>query len=62
MTTITGTWVVCLDNSGFEVSLEIRKTYLALPDPTAAAKGQLRIVDESGADYLYSELRFGATP
>ena len=62
MTTITGIWVVCLDNSGFEVSLEIRKTYLALPDPIAAAKGQLRIVDESGADYLYSERRFGATP
>ena len=60
MTTNTGTLVVCLDNSGYEVSLERRKIYIALPDPAAAAKGQLRVVDESGEDYLYPERRFVA--
>ncbi|MDT0498250.1 hypothetical protein RM530_12865 [Algiphilus sp. W345] len=40
-------------NSGYEVSLEPRKLYEVLPDPAAAKQGQVRVVDESGEDYLY---------
>src|SRR6266705_4150208 len=45
--------VLCLRNKGYEVSLERRKIYRVLPDRDAAAHGQLRVVDESGEDYLY---------
>ena len=49
---------ICLDNAGYEVSLERRKIYVALPDIKAERLGHLRIVDESGADYLYPCERF----
>jgi hypothetical protein len=56
-----GAWfVVCLNNDGYEVSLERNKIYLALPDPQAAAAGDIRVIDESGEDYLFSEERFVA--
>jgi len=45
--------VVCLCNSGYEVSLELRKIYEALPDEDATKQRQLRVTDESGEDYLY---------
>lgn len=45
--------VICLDNSGYEVSLERRKIYMALADTKAQKHGLLRVVDESGEDYLY---------
>ena len=45
--------MVCLRNDGYEVSLERRKIYAALPDAGAAKHGQVRIIDESGEDYLY---------
>ncbi|HXZ69133.1 MAG TPA: hypothetical protein VEH07_11120 [Alphaproteobacteria bacterium] len=45
--------VVCIDNEGYEVSLERRKIYQALSDPDAVKHKQLRIIDESGEDYLY---------
>ena len=45
--------VLCLRNKGYEVSHERRKIYAALPDRDAEAHGQLRVVDESGEDYLY---------
>jgi hypothetical protein len=44
---------ICLDNAGYEVSLERRKIYAALPDTRAERVGYLRVVDESGEDYLY---------
>lgn len=50
--------VICLDNSGYEVSLERRKIYVALPDAQAEQVGKLRIIDESGEDYLYPYDRF----
>lgn len=50
--------VICLDNSGYEVSLERRKIYVAVPDAKAQRHGQLRVVDESGEDYLYPADRF----
>lgn len=49
---------ICLDNVGYEVSLERRKIYVALPDLKAEQLGHLRIVDESGEDYLYPCERF----
>ena len=49
---------ICLDNSGYEVSLEKRKIYVGLPDARAQRLGQVRIIDESGEDYLYPADRF----
>ena len=46
-------FVVCLKNKGYEVSLELRKIYQALPDADAAKHRQVRVIDESGDDYLY---------
>jgi hypothetical protein len=46
-------FVVCLRNDGYPASLEQHKIYRALPDVEAAKQGDLRIVDESGEDYLY---------
>lgn len=46
-------FVVCLKNDGYAASLEVHKIYRILPDPEAEKDGDLRIVDESGEDYLY---------
>ena len=53
-------FVVCVDNSGYEASLELHKIYPLIPDPDAAGDGDVRIVDESGEDYLYASSRFVA--
>jgi len=50
--------VICLDNEGYEVSLERRKIYVAIPDARAEKLGQVRIIDESGDDYLYPKDSF----
>ena len=52
--------VICVKNDGYAVSLERRKLYVALADAQAAKHGQLRIVDESGEDYLYPQEFFVA--
>jgi hypothetical protein len=49
---------ICLDNSGYEVSLEKRKIYVGVPDARAERLGHIRIVDESGESYLYPADRF----
>ncbi len=54
----SGRLVLCLRNDGYEVSLEPRKTYAALPDRDAAAHDQLRVIDESGDDYLFPAALF----
>jgi hypothetical protein len=46
-------FVVCVRNDAYPASLERRKIYRALHDATAQRHGQLRVVDESGEDYLY---------
>ena len=46
-------FVVCVRNTGYPASLEVRKIYTTLPDRMAEAHGMLRVVDESGEDYLY---------
>jgi hypothetical protein len=49
----TAGFVVCVRNEGYEASLELRKIYQAIPDTGAARHHLLRVVDESGEDYLY---------
>jgi hypothetical protein len=49
---------ICLDNSGYEVSLEKRKIYVGVPDARAERLGHIRIIDESGDSYLYPADRF----
>jgi len=48
------TFAICLDNEGYEASLELRKIYKVVPPEANDPKGYIRIVDESGEDYLYS--------
>ena len=51
-------FAVCLKNKDYPASLELRKLYRIIPDTTAAKHNQVRIVDESGEDYLYPEDSF----
>jgi hypothetical protein len=51
-------FVVCLSTDGYKASLEPRKIYVAIRDAAAERQGLLRVVDESGEDYLYSRARF----
>ena len=48
-------FVVCIKNKDYGASLELRKIYQVLPDATAATHGLIRVIDESGEDYLYPE-------
>ncbi len=51
-------FAICIKNEGYPASLELRKVYQVMPDASVAAQHQLRIVDESGEDYLYPEEYF----
>ena len=51
-------FVVCVRNVGHPASLELRKLYRLLPDEQASKHCQVRVVDESGEDYLYPEEYF----
>jgi len=53
-------FVVCIKNAGYPASLELHKIYRVLPDRDAAEDGDVRIVDESGEDYLYPASYFAA--
>ncbi len=53
-------YVVCVENADYPVSLELHKIYRTLPDEDALATGDLRIVDESGEDYLFPATAFVA--
>lgn len=48
-------FAVCIRNDGYEVSLELRKLYEILDDAEAREPGQVRVIDESGEDYLYPD-------
>ena len=52
--------MLCVRNDGYEVSLERRKLYPTIPDPRATAAGQIRVIDESGEDYLFPRTLFVA--
>jgi len=51
-------FAVCLRNGGFAASLEVRKLYPFINDPEAEANNLIRVVDESGEDYLYPKKAF----
>ena len=51
-------FVLCIKNRGYPASLETRKIYRVLADEAAGTRGLLRIVDESGEDYLYPSKLF----
>jgi hypothetical protein len=53
-------FALCVDNAGYEASLERNKIYVIVRDDHAEREGDLRIVDESGEDYLFSSDRFVA--
>jgi hypothetical protein len=50
---ISSGFAVCIKNAGYRASLELHKIYRVVPDEAAAAEGDIRVVDESGEDYLY---------
>jgi hypothetical protein len=50
--------VICLNNEGYAASLEKRKLYVMLRDAEAEKHGLVRIIDESGDDYLYPKTFF----
>ena len=54
----TPEFVVCINNADYPVSLELHKIYRVLPDKDASAEGDIRIIDESGEDYLYPASNF----
>jgi hypothetical protein len=51
----TSEFAVCIKNQGYAASLEVRKLYPVLEDANAEAERLVRIIDESGEDYLYPE-------
>lgn len=52
------TFAICIKNEDYEASLELRKLYEVLPDPKSEQLGMVRVVDESGEDYLYPQAFF----
>ena len=51
-------FVVCINNEGYPASLELHKIYRVVPDKDAIAEKDLRVIDESGEDYLYPSSYF----
>lgn len=51
-------YVVCIDNTDYTASLEKHKIYRVVRDEVARDDGDLRVIDESGEDYLYPAARF----
>ena len=49
----TTRFVICVNNSEYPASLELFKIYRIIPDKEAQADGDMRVVDESGEDYLF---------
>ena len=54
----TKPFALCIDNTDYGASLVVGKVYRILPDPRAAKDDLVRIVDESGEDYLYHKSHF----
>jgi hypothetical protein len=51
-------FAICLDNEGYEAALELRKIYQVLAPEANDQKDYVRVIDESGEDYLYSKKAF----
>ena len=47
-------FAVCVDNRDYPASLELHKIYRVIEDPDAESEGDVRVIDESGEDYLYA--------
>lgn len=60
MSARTKRFAICVKNQGYEASLELRKIYEVLPDAAGETHRQIRVVDESGSDYLYPSDLFAA--
>ena len=50
---VNQSFAVCIGNEGFAASLEVRKLYPVVTDTEAEANDLIRVIDESGEDYLY---------
>ncbi|HEY2322015.1 MAG TPA: hypothetical protein VGJ82_04040 [Thermoanaerobaculia bacterium] len=55
-------FVICVKNAGYLASLEVRKLYEVLEDAVAEQDGMIRVIDESGEDYLFPGDMFVAAP
>ncbi len=55
---LTNPYVLCIDNGGYPESLEVRKVYAVVPDDRADARQYVRVIDETGEDYLYPSKYF----
>ena len=51
-------FAVCVDNTDYQASLILGKIYRLLPDPKAEQDDLIRVIDESGEDYLYHKSNF----
>lgn len=51
-------FVVCIDNDGYAASLKTRKIYVAVPDVDAGQLDLLKVIDESGDEYIYPKAQF----
>ena len=51
-------FAICIDNTDYEASLIVRKMYEVIPDPQAEKDDMLRVIDESGKDYLFHASHF----
>ena len=54
------TWLVCVANTGYEIDLEPRKLYERVVDEAAEQKGLVRIIGDSGEDFLFPVALFAA--
>jgi len=55
-------FAVCIQNTGYLASLEVRKLYEVVDDPAAEQDAMIRVIDESGEDYLYPSRMFVLAP
>ena len=51
-------FALCINNSGYPDDLKVRTVYQVLPDESAAKSDYIRVVDETGEDYLYPAAKF----
>ncbi|MCA1565695.1 MAG: hypothetical protein LC803_08660 [Acidobacteria bacterium] len=51
-------YAVCINNDGYKASLEVGKLYQLITDEAAEDDGMIRVIDESGEDYLFESARF----
>jgi hypothetical protein len=58
--TLDNQFVVCVSNRGYKASLVVRRIYRRIPDREAEVRGLLRVIDESGEDYLFPSKLFAS--